>query len=90
MGHRRRSAALAAARLEFSEALFDVRTDACASLLDRIAVIRSLHELWHLRGEVFGHVSRRHGQAEAEARQVALDAHFPGACGAPATPRAHR
>ncbi len=77
MGHRRRSAALAAARLDFSEALFDVRTDACASLLDRIAVIRSLHELWHLRGEVFGHVSRRHGQAEAEDRLIALDAHFP-------------
>ena len=77
LGHRHRSAALASARLEFSEALFDVRTDAAATLLDRIAVMRSLHELWHLRGEVFRHVSRRHGQTEAEERLTALDGHFP-------------
>jgi hypothetical protein len=77
LGHRQRSAALASARLDFAEALFDVRTPAAALLLDRIAIIRSLHELWHLRGEVFGHVSRRHGQAEADARMASLDAHFP-------------
>ena len=77
LGHRQRSAALASARLDFAEALFDVRTPASAALVDRIAIIRSLHELWHLRGEVFGHVSRRHGQAEADDRLAALDAHFP-------------
>lgn len=76
LGHRQRTAALASARLDFAEALFDVRTPASAALLDRIAVTRSLHELWHLRGEVFGHVSRRHGQVEAEARLAELDSHF--------------
>ncbi len=77
LGHRQRGARLAAARLEFAEALFDVRSDASATLLDRIAVMRSLHELWHLRGEVFGQVSRRHGQLEAEDRLAELDRHFP-------------
>ena len=77
LGHRHRVAALAAARLDFAEALFDVRTSSSADLLDRIAVMRSLHELWHLRGEVFAHVSRRHGQAEANARLAELDTHFP-------------
>jgi len=43
----------------------------------RTAITRSLHELWHLRGEVFGHVSRRYGQTEAELRLTELDGHFP-------------
>ncbi len=77
LGQRHRVEALASARLDFAEALFDVRTQAAAAVLDRIALIRSLHELWHLRGEVFGHVSRRHGQVEANARLVSLDTHFP-------------
>jgi hypothetical protein len=77
LGHRQRGARLAAARLEFAEALFDVRSAASATLLDRIAVMRSLPELWHLRGEVFAQVSRRHGQVEANDRLAALDGHFP-------------
>ena len=47
-----------------------------ATALDRIAVTRSLHELWHLRGEVFDLVSLRHDQAEAERRLADLDRHF--------------
>ena len=77
LGQRRRCAALASARLDFAEALFDVRTPAAAALLDRIAITRSLHVLWLLRGEVFGHVARRHGQAQADVRLASLDAHFP-------------
>ncbi len=77
LGNRRRTAALASAKLDFAEALFDVRTSVAALLLDRIAITRSLHELWHLRGEVFGHVSRRHGQTEADSRLTELDGHFP-------------
>jgi len=77
LGNRRRTAALASAKLDFAEALFDVRTPAAARLLDRIAITRSLHELWHLRGEVFGHVSRRYGQTEAGSRLSELDGHFP-------------
>lgn len=71
-----RGEALAAARLDFAEALFDVRTDAAADTLDRIAEARRLHELWHLRAEVFGRVAGRHGQAEAERRLAGLDVHF--------------
>jgi len=77
LGQRRRCEALASARLDFAEALFDVRTAAAAALLERIAITRSLYELWHLRGEVFGHISRRHGQSEADVRLGTLDAHFP-------------
>ncbi len=75
-GERRRLEALAAARLDFAEALDDIHTAGTALLLDRIALMRSLHELWHLRGELFDHVSRRHDQAEAGRRLAALDGHF--------------
>ncbi len=53
-----------------------IRKQQAQLALDRIAVTRSLHELWHFRGEVFGEVSRRHDQAEAERRLAALDRHF--------------
>ena len=75
-GRRARSDALTTARLDFAEALFDVRTAAAGALLDRIAVTRSLHELWHLRSEVFARVARCHDQSEAASRLAALDRHF--------------
>jgi hypothetical protein len=75
-GQRGRLDALAAARLDFADALFDVHTVATRGALDRIAVARSLHELWHFRGEVFDLVSLRHDQAEAECRLAELDRHF--------------
>jgi len=75
-GQRGRLDALAAARLDFTDTLFDVHTVAAGGLLDRIAVARSLHELWHFRGEVFDLVSLRHDQAEAECRLAELDRHF--------------
>jgi hypothetical protein len=75
-GQRGRLDALAAARLDFADALFDVHTVAAGAALDRIAVTRSLHELWHLRGEVFDLVSLRHDQAAAERRLQELDRHF--------------
>jgi hypothetical protein len=76
-GRRGRSQALAAARLEFAEALFDVHTAGAAEALDRIAVARSLHELWHLREDVFSRIARHRDQAEAERRLADLDRHFP-------------
>jgi hypothetical protein len=75
-GQRARLESLAAARLDFADALSDVPTAEAAIALDRIAVARSLHELWHFRGQVFDEVSRRHDQAEAECRLAALDRHF--------------
>ena len=71
-----RGGQVAAARVDFAEALFDIRTDAAAATLDRIAATRRLHELWHLRAEVFGRVALRHGQVEAERRLAELDVHF--------------
>ena len=73
---RARSEKLAAARLDFADALWDVRTESAVDLLDRIALSRSLHELWHFRGEVFGQVSCRHDQAEAACRLAQIDRHF--------------
>ena len=75
-GQRGRLDALAAARLDFADALFDVHTVAVGAALDRIAATRSLHELWHLRGEVFDLVSLRHDQGEAQRRLTELDRHF--------------
>jgi hypothetical protein len=75
-GQRGRVAAIAAARLDFADALWDVRTVAAGAALDRVAVARSLHELWHLRGDVFAHVAHLHDQAEAERRLAVLDRHF--------------
>jgi len=75
-GQRGRVDALASARFDFADALFDVHTVAAGAALDRIAAARSLHELWHLRGEVFDLVSRRHDQSEAGCRLGELDRHF--------------
>jgi len=75
-GQRDRLDALAAARLDFADALFDIHTLAAGGALDRIAATRSLHELWHLRGEVFDLVSLRHDQGEAQRRLTELDRHF--------------
>ena len=75
-GQRGRLDALAAARLDFADALYDVHTAAAGAALDRIAVTRSLHELWHLRGEVFDLLSRRHDQATAKRHLQDLDRHF--------------
>lgn len=76
-GRRARSEALAAARLETAEILFDVPEVDAGGVLHRVGLARTLHELWHLREEVFSLISRHHGQTEATARLVGLDRHFP-------------
>ncbi len=77
LGERTRGEALAAARLDFDEALGDIRTPAAIDARSRIAVSRSLHELWHFREEVFSLVACRHDQARAAGRLAELDLHFP-------------
>jgi hypothetical protein len=76
-GRRARREAVVAARLDFADALDDIHTDGAADALDRMAVVRSLHELWYLRAEVFSRVAERHDQAEAARRLAVLDRHFP-------------
>ena len=67
---------LEAIRKEFIESIDGIRTPAALALLGRIHVARSLHELWHLRAEIFSLVSLHHDQAEADARLVGLNRHF--------------
>jgi hypothetical protein len=64
-------------RQEFTAAVDDIRTPAGEALLDRIHFARGLHELWHLRAEVFRLVSLHHSQAEADERLTWLNRHFP-------------
>jgi len=68
--------ALADARLDFADALIDLRSSTAAGTLDRIAVARSLHDLWNFREEVFALVAHRHDQREASTRLASLDRHF--------------
>jgi hypothetical protein len=75
-GEGSRVEALAEARLDFDEALGDIRTPAALEVRSRIAVARSLHELWHFREQVFSLVSCRHDQARAAGRLTELDLHF--------------
>jgi hypothetical protein len=77
LGERSRGEALAAARLDFDEALGDIRTPAALEVRSRIATARSLRELWHFREQVFSLVSLRHDQARAAGRLAELDLHFP-------------
>lgn len=69
--------AIGAVRAEFLESLADIRTQQAGMLAHRITIARSLHELWHLRPEVFKLVALRHSQFEAQARLDRLNRHFP-------------
>ena len=73
----RRQVVLKKAREAFASTVDDLDSGAVAGLLDRVRVARSLHQLWHLRSEVFSHVARACSQAEAERRLAELDRHFP-------------
>lgn len=66
-----------AIRVEFMRAVADVDSDEADGLRDRIALARSLRELWHLRTEVFRVVGLGHSQREAEGRLALLNRHFP-------------
>lgn len=68
---------LAAVRAEFLESLSDIRTQQVGMLARRIGIARSLHELWHLRPEVFKLVALRFSQCEAQTRLDRLNRHFP-------------
>ena len=67
---------LSCARLDFADAIGDVRSEAGYGLQTRIALARSLHDLWHLRAEAFTLISRRFDQAEANDRLASLNHHF--------------
>lgn len=64
-------------RAEFIQALSGVRTPQAGLLEQRIGIARSLHELWHLRPEVFKLVALHFSQCEAQRRLDQLNRHFP-------------
>jgi len=66
-----------AVRVEFMRAVADVDGDDADNLRNRIALARSLRELWHVRTEVFRVVGLAYSQREAEGRLALLNRHFP-------------
>ena len=68
--------ALASARLDFADALADIRNRASLDAQSRVALTRSLQDLWHFREEVFSLVACQHDQAEAARRLARLNRHF--------------
>ena len=71
------AAPLARVRADFATSLIDIDTLPASDAQQRIARAPSLHELWHVRAQVFDLVSRHHDQAEAERRLARLNRHFP-------------
>ncbi len=71
------AAPLVDARWQFSSALDDIPAADATATLERVRVARSLHELWHLRSEIFSLVSHHHDQTEAGRRLALLNRHFP-------------
>jgi hypothetical protein len=65
------------ARSAFRTVLDDIPAQQSVACLESIRAARSMHELWHLRAEVFNLVSRNRTQSEAARRLAMLDIHFP-------------
>ena len=64
-------------RREFARSLRDLAPENTRSTLNGIHSARSLHELWHLRPEVFNLIARHQDQAAADRRLALLNRHFP-------------
>lgn len=75
--HRPAGDPIGAVRAEFLQSLSDIRTQQVGMLQQRINIARSLHELWHLRPEMFKLVALRFSQGEAQCRIDRLNRHFP-------------
>ena len=68
---------LPAVRIDFMQCLSDIDGADAYNLSDRIALARSLRDLWHLRADVYRLVAVHHSQFEAEQRVALLNCHFP-------------
>jgi hypothetical protein len=64
-------------RVEFMRSIADIDGDDADVLRNRIALSRSLRELWHLRSDLFRVVGVALSQSQAETRLAALNRHFP-------------
>lgn len=68
---------LALVKDEFRASLGDLPFGDGEALAERIERARSLRELWHLRSTLYGLLAQALSQAEAEARMLRLNRHFP-------------
>ena len=73
----RGDARLTSVRNEFIDALDDIPGHAADDAIAQIYAAASMHDLWHLRLDVFNLVSCHHDQAEADQRLSQLNRHFP-------------
>lgn len=73
----RSDARLTSVRNEFIDALGDIPGHAADDAIAQIYAAASMHDLWHLRLDVFNLVSFHHDQAEADHRLSQLNRHFP-------------
>ncbi len=73
----RADARLTNVRAEFIQALDDIPGHAADDAIAQIYAAGSMHDLWHLRLDVFNLVSCHHDQAEADHRLSQLNRHFP-------------
>lgn len=73
----RGSVQLTNVRGEFIDALRDIPGHTADDVIAQIYAAASMHELWHLRLDVFNLVSCQHDQAEADDRLARLNRHFP-------------
>ncbi|MEQ1683633.1 MAG: hypothetical protein ABL916_08295 [Burkholderiaceae bacterium] len=64
-------------RNEFIDTLDDIPGHAADDAIAQIYAAASMHDLWHLRLDVFNLVSCHHDQAEADQRLSQLNRHFP-------------
>lgn len=62
---------------EFIDTLDDIPGHAADEAIAQIYAAVSMHDLWHLRLDVFNLVSCHHNQAEADHRLSQLNRHFP-------------
>jgi hypothetical protein len=62
---------------DFLDSVADLSGPRCAELQRRIRSAQSLHDLWHLRADIFALVSHEHDQAQAQERLARLNRHFP-------------
>lgn len=64
-------------RNEFIDALDDIPGPAADDAIAQIYAATSMHDLWHLRLDVFNLVACQHDQAVADHRLLLLNRHFP-------------
>lgn len=69
---------LPAVRADFQACLEGANDNEARELARRIALARTLRELWHIRATLYSYLARHRSQSEAESRLQGLNHHFTG------------